>query len=74
MENAIHTLLHNTHVAELVKNQKIITIFSDETVEQAVKVLSEHKISGMPVVDRETGEIAGVIDMLDVVCKQDFVT
>jgi len=68
MENAIHTLLHNTHVVELVKNQKIITIFSDETVEQAVKVLSEHKISGIPVVDRQTGEVAGVIDMLDVVC------
>ena len=74
MENAIYSLLHHTKVEEVVSSQpKILAIHPDDTIEYAVKIMSENKVSSLPVVDRATGEIAGLIDMLDVVRIHRFV-
>lgn len=45
---------------------ELITIKEDNTVEQAVNLLSENKILSAPVINKE-GECTGFVDMLDIV-------
>jgi CBS domain-containing protein len=46
--------------AKEVFNTKVITIASDATVEEAIRVLLENRISGAPVTD-ENGTLLGVV-------------
>jgi len=74
MENAIYSLLHSTKVEDVVQPTAIITIEENDSLENAVKIMSEKKVSSLPVVSKETGEIVGVVDMLDVVSYVLFVS
>ena len=43
-----------------------VTIFPDETLADALELMSHHKISGIPVVRRKSGKLAGILTNRDV--------
>jgi len=48
-------------------SSKVITILSGMSIEEGLSVLSTNKILSAPVLDNTTGEILGLVDMLDLV-------
>ncbi|MFY9174287.1 MAG: CBS domain-containing protein [Peptococcia bacterium] len=45
---------------------KVISVGPDDNIEKAVKILAEHNISGLPVVD-ENNKVVGIISSSDIV-------
>lgn len=45
---------------------KVISVGPDDSIEKAVKILAEHNISGLPVVD-ENNKVVGIISSSDIV-------
>jgi IMP dehydrogenase len=43
-----------------------VTIYPDETLAEALSLMSHHKISGIPVVERESGRLVGILTNRDV--------
>src|SRR5208282_4156518 len=43
-----------------------VTIHPDETLADALRLMADHKISGIPVVERGTGRLAGILTNRDV--------
>jgi IMP dehydrogenase len=43
-----------------------VTIHSDETLADALKLMADHRISGIPVVERGSGRLAGILTNRDV--------
>ena len=63
---AVHELLYilaNVKIKEIM-SRKPITVPFDYTVEEAAEIMLEHKISGLPVVDRD-GTVVGTITQTD---------
>jgi CBS domain-containing protein len=57
-----------------IMNRKLITVKEDDTVRSICKLLSKHKISGVPVLGK-TGKLVGFVserDVIAAVCKPDF--
>ena len=50
--------------AKDIMSQDVVTVSPDDTTDHAISLLVEHKISGLPVVDRE-GCLVGVITEFD---------
>ncbi|MGE5398066.1 MAG: CBS and ACT domain-containing protein [Chitinophagales bacterium] len=49
----------------LPANQQLVTINQDAYIEQAAKIMSENKLSGLPVVD-DDGKLIGIISVVDI--------
>lgn len=47
----------------------IVTIRKDQTVSDAIKLMSKHKISRLPAVSPKTGELVGIITDVDIATK-----
>lgn len=61
-----HILYHLARVKmEGIMTRNPVTVSPDYTIEEAAALLSEHNISGCPVIDRE-GELAGIITKNDI--------
>ncbi len=43
-----------------------LTIYPDQTLSEALGLMTEHKFSGIPVVERESGKLVGIITNRDV--------
>ncbi|MDE0800395.1 MAG: IMP dehydrogenase [Rhodospirillaceae bacterium] len=43
-----------------------VTIYRDQTLRDALGLMSEHKISGIPVVERDSGKLVGILTNRDV--------
>ncbi len=43
-----------------------LTIYPDQTLSEALSLMTEHKFSGIPVVERESGKLVGIITNRDV--------
>ncbi len=43
-----------------------VTIYPDQTLKDALRLMDEHKISGIPVVDRPNGKLVGILTNRDV--------
>lgn len=43
-----------------------VTIYPDQTLSDALGLMAEHKISGIPVVERDSGKLVGIITNRDV--------
>lgn len=43
-----------------------VTIYPDQTLSDALGLMSEHKISGIPVVERDSGKLVGILTNRDV--------
>lgn len=43
-----------------------VTIYPDQTLSDALGLMAEHKISGIPVVERMTGKLVGILTNRDV--------
>src|SRR5271170_5317433 len=43
-----------------------VTIHPDETLAAALQLMADHRISGIPVVERQTGKLAGILTNRDV--------
>jgi len=43
-----------------------LTIYPDQTLSEALSLMAEHKFSGIPVVERESGKLVGIITNRDV--------
>src|ERR671926_1778335 len=43
-----------------------VTIHPDETLADALRLMAEHRISGIPVVERGSGRLAGILTNRDV--------
>ncbi len=54
--------------AKDIMTKEVITIKPDATVKELAKLLIEHKISGVPVVD-EDGNIAGIVTENDLISQ-----
>jgi acetoin utilization protein AcuB len=58
--------LSNLSVKEvMVKKEKVLTIGSDRTVERAAKMMADHKVGCLPVIDSD-GVVEGIISEVDV--------
>jgi acetoin utilization protein AcuB len=58
--------LSNLSVKEvMVKKEKVLTISSDRTIERAAKMMADHKVGCLPVVDNDDA-VEGVISEVDV--------
>jgi acetoin utilization protein AcuB len=51
--------------AVMVKKEKVHTIGSDRTIERAAKIMADHKIGCLPVIDND-GAVVGIISEVDV--------
>ena len=60
----LYYLLAELQVKEIMTRNPI-SVFADDTVEQAAKLMLEHTISGLPVLDR-AGKLTGIITQSDV--------
>ncbi|MFW6237652.1 MAG: CBS domain-containing protein [Halanaerobiales bacterium] len=54
--------------AREIMTTDVVTVTPDTSVEEAAAVMSEHKISGLPVVDEE-GNLAGILSERDLIIK-----
>ena len=52
-----------------VMTREVVTLHTDTTVEEAVRLLSEHEISGAPVVD-DDGRLVGLLDDSDLLLSE----
>lgn len=58
-----------------IMNRKLITVKEEEDVRKICRLLSKHKISGVPVLGK-TGKLVGFVserDVISAVCKPDFI-
>jgi CBS domain-containing protein len=55
--------------AKEIMEKEVITVKEDATIEQIAKILIEHKISGVPVVNDEGG-IVGIVTEGDLLLKE----
>jgi CBS domain-containing protein len=55
--------------AEDVMTTKVITVTEDQTKQQAARLLSQHRISGLPVVNADN-VVVGVVTEYDVISKE----
>jgi len=51
-----------------VMTRKVITISENQSKEQAARLLARHRISGLPVIDKD-GVLVGVVTEFDVIAK-----
>ena len=58
-------------VTDRMTTEKLVTVPKDTTLDQAKKVLQEHRIEKLLVVDKE-GSLAGLITVKDIQKKEDF--
>lgn len=49
--------------------EDIVTVRKDQTVLDAVKLMSKHKISRLPAVSAKTGELVGIVTDVDIATK-----
>lgn len=54
--------------AKDIMTTEVVTVSPDTPVEELAKLLSEHKISGVPVVDAE-GNVVGIATEADIIAK-----
>lgn len=47
-----------------------ITMYKDETLGDAIKLMSQHKLSGIPIIDRKTKKLVGILTNRDVRFEQ----
>jgi CBS domain-containing protein len=52
-----------------VMTRNVITIKEDSTREQAARLLARHRISGLPVINKD-GNVVGVVTEYDVIAKE----
>src|SRR5712671_2214411 len=55
--------------AEDVMTTRVITVTENQTRQQAARLLSQHRISGLPVVNAE-GVVVGVVTEYDIISKE----
>ncbi|MCK8824121.1 CBS domain-containing protein [Fuchsiella alkaliacetigena] len=55
-------------LAKEIMTTEVITVGAEETVKEAAKILSENKISGLPVLDDE-GQLIGIITEQDLIVR-----
>lgn len=55
-------------LARDIMTKDIVTLGADQTVTEAAKILSEHRISGAPVVDDE-GNLLGIVSESDLIIQ-----
>ena len=55
--------------AEDVMTRNVVTIRADASVRDAARLLVEHRVSGLPVVDAE-GRVVGVVTEADLIARQ----
>ena len=48
---------------------KVITAGPDQTIADALKLLDEHGIRALPVVDKDTGKLLGLLSVQSVMCE-----
>lgn len=59
----------NTMNVSEVMTRNVITIKEDSTKEQAARLLARHRISGLPVINKD-GNVVGVVTEYDVIAKE----
>lgn len=55
--------------AKDIMNRNVITVHQDMTVDEVVKILLDHRISGVPVLD-ETGKVIGIVSETDLIYRE----
>ena len=56
-------------VARDIMTTHVITVTSETTVKDVAKILTNNRISGVPVVDRK-GKILGIVSEADIIAKK----
>lgn len=56
----------DTTVAKDIMTTNLITIQEGDTIEEALKILVNHRVTGLPVVDKK-GKMVGVISEYDII-------
>jgi CBS domain-containing protein len=54
-------------LAKDIMSTKLVVVHSDTSIEEAVKLLVNNKITGLPVVD-DDGRMVGILSEYDVIC------
>ena len=55
--------------AKEIMNRNVITVNQEMTVDEVVKILLDHRISGVPVLD-ETGKVTGIVSETDLIYRE----
>ncbi|MDF2548720.1 CBS domain-containing protein [Anaerosolibacter sp.] len=55
--------------AKEIMNRNVITVNQEMTVDEVVKILLEHRISGVPVLD-EAGKVTGIVSETDLIYRE----
>jgi acetoin utilization protein AcuB len=58
-------LFTKTKVREIMPQKLLITVHPDAYIEQAAKILSDNKVSGLPVIN-DKGKLVGIISVIDI--------
>ncbi|MGI6712436.1 MAG: CBS and ACT domain-containing protein [Bacillota bacterium] len=58
-------LFTKTKVSEIMPQKPLITVHPNAYIEQAAKILSDNKVSGLPVVN-DKGKLVGIISVIDI--------
>lgn len=68
MASAMRDRNPSTISVEEVMNERVYAAGADDDVDQALKIMREHKIRRLPVLDLE-GQLEGIVSMNDIVLK-----
>mmetsp|Transcript_34298 Transcript_34298/g.89084 ORF Transcript_34298/g.89084 Transcript_34298/m.89084 type:complete len:244 (+) Transcript_34298:201-932(+) len=60
-------LAMGTMVSAVMTPQPIQVCYPDTTVDEALEILGSQRLTGMPVVDRETGKLVGILSDFDLI-------
>jgi CBS domain-containing protein len=55
--------------AKEIMNSNVITVNQEMTVDEVVKILLDHRISGVPVLD-EAGKVTGIVSETDLIYRE----
>ncbi len=59
-----HDALRSTSVGSLM-TKNVISVYPDDTLLVALEKLTQHAIGRLPVIDKETKEIVGIVSRTD---------
>ena len=57
--------------AKDIMTSHVVAVHADDTVDRAITLMVKHRISGLPVLDKE-GRLVGVVsefDLLELICE-----
>lgn len=66
-------LAMGTMVSAIMTRQPIQVCYPDTTVDEALEILGTKRLTGMPVVERDSGKLVGILSDFDLISLEDII-